>query len=720
MQKNLTEVLEEVQKSFKTIEGFSKFIDSSKIEKIRDFQRSFKNDVKSKQEINRLLRIGIVGQVKRGKSSFLNALLFDNKDILPKAATPMTASLTKIRYAKKPYAIIEFYTKKDFEDIVQTAIQAKAKEENEDFDDELREEEKACLEIYESTKESQILSKLGTKEKIESKEEIEDILEKLQKYVGADGIYTYVVKSMELGVNIDSIKNIEIVDTPGTNDPVISRGRVTQEFIGECDVVFFLSSSSQFLDESDMEVLGQNLPSKGIDNIYIVASLFDGVLLDEYEKFNDVETLIKNTQHSISKRVEDDIKEMILRDGNDHIYNALLNALPPIFISSMCSNIAKDFDELNEEEKHIYTSLNSMYHDTFDKEDMQYIANIESIEEKIQEVHNQKDKILSEALSKLLKGVIQRKVQIYTEILNEAKNDLEILNNSDIPSLEKKQKKIQSQIEKGTKSIDSIFESYSIDVEKKLTSLISKIKTKQKEASHVETHTETSEESYVYTEMVEQEGISGSLKRGAGSIFGQDDWGYDEVSETRSKTVSYKYADSYEQVEKLEAFVNSSEALLSEKINNLINIEHFRVELQKSLVNLFDMEDENFDPQEMKRVVLNAVNRITIPNIEIDASMHIETIRDEFSLEEVTGSDISRLKDETKRVAKLIEKDIIKEIYNHIELIVKDLEKVKENFLPELLKDSESKVEQMKNSFSKLEESKVNYKKLITILEEEI
>ena len=35
---------------------------------------------------NRLLNIGIVGRVKAGKSSLLNALLFAGQDVLPKAA----------------------------------------------------------------------------------------------------------------------------------------------------------------------------------------------------------------------------------------------------------------------------------------------------------------------------------------------------------------------------------------------------------------------------------------------------------------------------------------------------------------------------------------------------------------------------------------------------------------------------------------------------------
>ena len=42
-------------------------------------------------EENRLLQIGVVGRVKAGKSSLLNALIFDGHAILPRAATPMTA-----------------------------------------------------------------------------------------------------------------------------------------------------------------------------------------------------------------------------------------------------------------------------------------------------------------------------------------------------------------------------------------------------------------------------------------------------------------------------------------------------------------------------------------------------------------------------------------------------------------------------------------------------
>ena len=73
------------------ITSLNKLIDNFKL-KTEDFCRK-----------NRKLNIGVIGQVKAGKSSFLNTLLFGGKEILPKASTPKTATLTKMEYAEKKY-----------------------------------------------------------------------------------------------------------------------------------------------------------------------------------------------------------------------------------------------------------------------------------------------------------------------------------------------------------------------------------------------------------------------------------------------------------------------------------------------------------------------------------------------------------------------------------------------------------------------------------------
>ena len=62
--------------------------------------------------------------MKVGKSSFLNALLFEGEAILPKAATPMTAGLTVIEKSPeegKSFLEVEYYTKNEWDSIGRTA-----------------------------------------------------------------------------------------------------------------------------------------------------------------------------------------------------------------------------------------------------------------------------------------------------------------------------------------------------------------------------------------------------------------------------------------------------------------------------------------------------------------------------------------------------------------------------------------------------------------------
>ncbi len=73
--------------------------------------------IKGMQAENRGLKVGIIGRVKAGKSSLLNALIFEGKNVLPKAATPMTASLTILKYAQNLSAETQFYDKQDIEEL---------------------------------------------------------------------------------------------------------------------------------------------------------------------------------------------------------------------------------------------------------------------------------------------------------------------------------------------------------------------------------------------------------------------------------------------------------------------------------------------------------------------------------------------------------------------------------------------------------------------------
>ena len=62
---------------------------------------------------NDTLTIGVIGQMKCGKSTFLNSFVFGD-NVLPAATTPMTAALSIITYGEKQKIVAEFYNQDEW------------------------------------------------------------------------------------------------------------------------------------------------------------------------------------------------------------------------------------------------------------------------------------------------------------------------------------------------------------------------------------------------------------------------------------------------------------------------------------------------------------------------------------------------------------------------------------------------------------------------------
>ena len=65
--------------------------------------------------------LAVIGQVKAGKSTFLNTLLFGGRDLLPQAASPKTAVLTRLEYACETSLTVEYYSEEDWALLRRTA-----------------------------------------------------------------------------------------------------------------------------------------------------------------------------------------------------------------------------------------------------------------------------------------------------------------------------------------------------------------------------------------------------------------------------------------------------------------------------------------------------------------------------------------------------------------------------------------------------------------------
>ncbi|GAA6893928.1 hypothetical protein HpHNI78_11490 [Helicobacter pylori] len=111
IQKN--DLIEKVIKEQGLQEKAGSFISENAVIKTEELEET----LRELQDTDRDLKVGIIGRVKAGKSSLLNALIFEGKEVLPKAATPMTASLTILKYAQNLSAEAQFYDEQDMEEL---------------------------------------------------------------------------------------------------------------------------------------------------------------------------------------------------------------------------------------------------------------------------------------------------------------------------------------------------------------------------------------------------------------------------------------------------------------------------------------------------------------------------------------------------------------------------------------------------------------------------
>ncbi len=267
------------------------------------------------------LKVGIIGRVKAGKSSLLNALLFDGKDVLPKAATPMTAALTEISYGETLSAEVDFFTDKDISEIKNNAakylsefnelvqkekkeIIDKKKKKNKPINDlEIAEIAKrkakkaldsklvlsASYDQSERMKQSGLnVSDLSNHQNIKT-DSLENLGKELLDFVGSKGRFMPFTKSVKINLPIESLKGLNVIDTPGVNDPVQSREARTCELLKYCDVIFIVSPAGQFISKEDTELMDRISTKDGIREIFVIASKVDDqIMSSEKDRYNGI------------------------------------------------------------------------------------------------------------------------------------------------------------------------------------------------------------------------------------------------------------------------------------------------------------------------------------------------------------------------------------------------------------------------------------------------
>ena len=289
------------------------------------------------------LRIGIMGQVKAGKSTFLNALLFDGKPILPQAATPKTANLTRISHGEQWQLVVDYYRPEEWKELrrieqaiarAQTQTQPAAQT-NASGHKTLAQEPAAPLDGHSKVacellalarergwKPDEIDRLLAKGQETITVGSQDELLQRMNDYVGNDGRFTPLVKMSHLLMPLPELQGFDVIDTPGMNDPVQSRTQKTREEMHRCDVVFFLTRTDDFLHEADIYLLEQQIPQGGVKRIVLIGAKLDDSLDIAYDHdTTNLEQTLSLLHKKFSARVIDAIRPAVqrLERGGPHL-----------------------------------------------------------------------------------------------------------------------------------------------------------------------------------------------------------------------------------------------------------------------------------------------------------------------------------------------------------------------------------------------------------------
>ena len=274
---------------------------------------------------NDVLVIGVIGQMKCGKSTFLNAFVFED-DVLPSATTPMTAALSVIKYGEEKKVVAEFYNQDEW---AEQCMQAKR--DLSEITNELEKSKvKAAKELVAKaqTLGGDINNYLGKTK--------EDTFDNLIQYVGADGKYVSITKSVTIYYPKDYLKGVEIVDTPGFNDPIVSREERTKEFLKRADVVLLMLYAGRPFDATDRTILFQNVRSCGIGKVIVGVNKYD-IPYESGETPQQIQQYVKDEIRKACNECNDSRLVDILQDTTPILLSAnmaLLSELPMSKITS--------------------------------------------------------------------------------------------------------------------------------------------------------------------------------------------------------------------------------------------------------------------------------------------------------------------------------------------------------------------------------------------------
>lgn len=295
---------------------------------------------------------------------------------------------------------------------------------------------------YEHMKKSGLINPKDLETRIQA-DSLEELNQKLYQFVGKEGKFMLYTKAVQISLNNPNLKSLEIIDTPGVNDPIVSREARTKALLKECDVVFMIIPSGHFVGADDIDLFDRVSDKEGIQRVYFVASQTDSTIVGEAEKFDrNLKTAVINTQKILSSQLNKTMEGLIQECPNQKeiFKNAKKNGV--ILTSGICYNLYQDFENQSswkEEHQLAWKNLKKHYPDAFDsdeaRENLKRLSNIDAIRERLEEAAKEKENIISQRLQEYLKAQANNLSSLVANLLEELESEKDRIRRANLNKL---------------------------------------------------------------------------------------------------------------------------------------------------------------------------------------------------------------------------------------------------------------------------------------------
>lgn len=639
-------------------------------------------------------------------------MIFNGENYLPKAATPMTAALTKITYSDKPKAVVHFYTQDDWNAIQrysdlydeglnkEYSFYLKNFAKNRDkitFEHSLNkpmslseyelkyncpnENQRGAKELTRMVKDSSLLKKLDGEEEI-----VGDIIHKLDDYVGANGRYTPIVSYVELQVDNPRVKDYEIVDTPGLNDPIVSRGIRTKEFLRSCDVVILLSPCSQFMDSHTVNLMANNLPEAGVSEILVIGSKLDSGILNE--NTNDFGLAWKKARLSYETQFDKNLSNVKNEGNNLEILNKM-SAEKVLFISSTCFSIARKIREnisLDENEQKVYDNMHGVYRN-YDDKYFELLGGIKQVQRALNEVQRRRNEIIEGRNTNLLDNTKNNHLRTLEKILAETVSSRNKLETTDVEALKNRSDNIIDIIDSSREKLMYIFDLAKIKSDEKIQQILPQLTIAMSQHQGISIETTTEEKHYTTS-----------------SWFGLK-------KETHFYNVTNNTANTARVIDNIKMYSAQCQEFVNVEFKNIFNKAEFSQNIKNVVINAFGKSQQKFDEDDILLPLNNVLAKISIPHITFDYLPYIDEVKTRFREGYARNDEIHQLRNLQSELLNKIEIEISEQLVKALKEITETLNTQAVSFADQIENELCGELEKLQKQAKEKERYIAEYRK---------